>query len=115
MGWLDESNESYRGHEGYLVAVVQAGSRWRELGAPLELQRPHRVPEAAAASRGLSVHTVQVGCECGWRSPRFRAVEETSYFPYYVDAPAYFEERAKRMWHEQHLERVQDYAGLVAW
>lgn len=73
VGWLRcDGQEHSNDHEGWVVAVVRDGYGWRELhldDAPQD------------------VTYVQVGCECGWRSPRLIAPLGTRFAPCFVDFP----------------------------
>ena len=110
MGWLDEEEP---GHEGYLVGLVPLeGSdfRWRELTS---FQERDKEPLER-------VRMVQVGCECGWRSPRIHAPLFTEWFPYVVSAPDWFDEVARMIWKE-HIQSLkigllksQDFDGRTA-
>lgn len=99
MGWwnpdLDPNNE----HEGYIVALVPATNpdgtasdwRYRELsGEASDHPGPHDRP----------LHTVQVGCPCGWRSPRLDAPSGSVWVPFAVFAPEWFEDRCRELWKE---------------
>jgi hypothetical protein len=76
MGW---QNEDAPGHEGYLIGLEPAPQdpgTWRELRYPDDKDRT--LP---------SVEMFQVGCDCGWRSPRFRAPLGTSWAPFFLELP----------------------------
>jgi hypothetical protein len=96
MGWL---HDRAPGHEGYVVALVEemrpgGYSRWVELAYPDEL-----------AKRVVPVRMIQVGCECGWRSRRFRAPSGTTWSPFSVtleDKEA--EAEACALWERHALE-----------
>jgi hypothetical protein len=89
MGW---STESAPGCEGYLVAIEPVpGHEWRY----------RELTHADDGHRGeVRLTRVQVGCECGWRSPRIDAPIGTNWYPSSVEAPAWFEEDARKRWHE---------------
>jgi hypothetical protein len=75
MGW--QSSDA-PGHEGFLVGLVQDAAErdgWRELRSPGD-----------DADRE-NVERFQVGCTCGWRSPRFRAPPGTSWWPFTLELP----------------------------
>ncbi len=78
MGWL---NEAYLDHEGFVRGWQRtklgegpfAGSGLFEIECP-----PGFV---TVGSREIEVVAVQVGCECGWRSPLLRAPLDTRWSP----------------------------------
>lgn len=58
MGWY---SDQHPGHEGFLVGVVrelESSALWRELGRRDESER-------------VLIERLAIGCDCGWRSPRF--------------------------------------------
>lgn len=63
MGWFIGD---VTGHEGYIVGVVEEHGRWREL---------------MLGDGDQPVRTMQVGCDCGWRSPRMMAPPRAEYWP----------------------------------
>jgi hypothetical protein len=69
MGWQHSDRP---GHEGHIVAVALEGSLWRELRYPHDSE-----PRGA-------VSTIQVGCDCGWRSPRMTAPKGAHWQPFAV-------------------------------
>jgi hypothetical protein len=99
MGWI---NETAPEHEGWLVGLVPATNPdgtisdwryhelWSSAGDDLRMEIPLRV--------------VQVGCDCGWRSPRLQAPDGTHYWPSYVHAPEWFEDACRLLWRE-HIAR----------
>jgi hypothetical protein len=79
MGW---QTSDVPGHEGFLVGLVHdAAGRdgWRELRSP------------ADDAERTNIEMFQVGCECGWRSPRFRAPPDTSWWPFTLRFPEFHE------------------------
>jgi hypothetical protein len=79
MGWFDSD---HAGHEGYLIGLVE--DRAHGLAAEAFMRRlayPHDDGTRA-------VEMLQVGCDCGWRSARFRAPLETAWHPFAVALPA---------------------------
>ena len=91
MGWI---NDSAPGHEGYLIGIVPALNpddtlRYRELCLATDADRDNVI-----------LRHVQVGCDCGWRSPRLAAPSSTRWRPSAVEAPLRFEEHARLLWHE---------------
>lgn len=88
MGWIHEDKP---GHEGYVVAVDRDPERayWHEHGYFPSL--------ACGAWRGEDgpVTTVQVACECGWRSSRYAAPSGTRFFPHTVVFAEHYEEAAE--------------------
>lgn len=83
MGWCDDSGT----HEGYIVGLVRDGYRWREL-------------TSADDADIADLKMLQIGCDCGWRSPRIAAPHLTNYMPCIVLTSPEFEELAHRLWHE---------------
>lgn len=100
MGWfLDDP-----AHEGYLVGVVQIvrpfGSGYlRELNYREDCDRE-------VGPDGLSLHSIQVGCDCGWRSRRFVAPLSARWFPCHVEVDERTEAAAVSLWRE-HYEAEQ--------
>lgn len=98
MGWFFGD---LPGHEGYvvgLVAELRPGgfTAWMELAYPAE-----HLP------RELPVDVIQVGCECGWRSRRFRAPAGTTWSPHIVVlGNDEVESEACRLW-QRHIEEEQ--------
>jgi hypothetical protein len=89
MGWCTGDNED-AGHEGYIVSLVRPadGAFWRELCYPNDIGEQ-------------SIAVVQVGCDCGWRSPRMHAPFGTSFAPFVtILKDEAFEERCRELWHE---------------
>jgi hypothetical protein len=99
MGWFrfdDPDN-----HEGFVVGVVRDGEyRWRELG--LDDRDP------------IAVTTIQIGCECGWRSQRLTAPLGTAWAPCCVffpgrsdsifETPEMWEDLAAAIWATGHMD-----------
>lgn len=71
MGWLRDDQPD---HEGWVVAVVRDDGRWREL-------------QYGDVEQEISY--VQIGCECGWRSPRLVAPLDTRWSPCMVVFPSW--------------------------
>jgi hypothetical protein len=100
MGWC---NDSFPGHEGYVVAFVERTMRvandrrndevgsgvWRELGYPDD-----------SAPGVLDVRRIAVACDCGWRSPTLYAPHNgATYRPFSVTLTSERdEERAREIW-----------------
>lgn len=102
MGWI---NEDAPQHEGYLVALVLEEersadglhvmrSRWRELSGLVHDE------ETARRYDGARITTVQVACDCGWRSMRLSAPLGTTWRPHIVLLPALDEEAFEALAHE---------------
>ena len=94
MGWMFSNAPE---HEGYLIGIVQQDElRWRELGFD---------DEARARGRryGIPLSMIQVGCDCGWRSPRIAAPFGTYWSPFIVNTREEFEEEMRERWRE-HVE-----------
>lgn len=99
MGWLNYDIFPDGRHEGYFVGLLPAMNadnsksdwRFRELSS------------AAGDDPGATdwpLRSVQVGCECGWRSPRLEAPVGTVWVPFSVFAPEWFEDEARVYWRE---------------
>lgn len=87
-------NDDFPDHEGFLVALTKRSPddyRWYELGSHPDDQSE------------VVVQAVQMGCECGWRSPRICAPSGTTWFPSVVCAHQEFEAYMQQFWKE-HLE-----------
>lgn len=96
MGWIICS-PGLEDHEGFLVGLERTDNqyRYRELG----VGDAHRT----------SLSMFQVGCSCGWRSPRFVAPLRAEWNPCCVelhDRP--LEERLADYWQHEHIHRVPD-------
>ena len=96
MGWLEWSaatGDVIAGHEGYFCAVERSDDGlWREIRYPDDRPRP--------------VAFLRVGCDCGWRSKRFRAPEGTTWEPFSVWVrDELLEEVAREIW-RGHLEEL---------
>lgn len=115
MGWCNPDLDPDARHEGYLVGLVPAANR----DGTLSTWRYRELSSESGDDPGRTdqpLRTVQVGCECGWRSPRLDAPWGTMWVPFMVFAPEAFEEDARRYWRE-HLEaerREVDRVGHVA-
>lgn len=98
MGWIDDIDGH---HEGYLVACVQenGSSIWRELSYPND------------KTKREDIKRVQVGCDCGWRSPRIIAPYGTRFLPFCVALPERdeqdFESAAIKLW-RAHLAEIRE-------
>ncbi len=94
MGWVRE--DAREGCEGYVVALVhglnQDGKElhglYRSLSYPLDDERRQDIRRLAA------------GCECGWRSPRWRPLEPARWMPFCVFASERDEDRALDAWRD---------------
>lgn len=99
MGWCSAHSGE---HEGYLVGfVVRDGCRDDD---PLlrELEYPRDNCDRT------DVRAIAAACECGWRSPRWRA-RVVEWSPYCVWASEADEERGRQLWseHDEHEWRLQ--------
>lgn len=90
MGWLLDAAPRC---EGYLVAVDKADGLWEEI----TYQKMRPIVKKTPGVR-YRVNTVQVACDCGWRSPRIAAPGGTEWSPYIVTTTKLFEERARDIW-----------------
>lgn len=74
MGWLRFDTADMAEHEGWVVAIIRDGNfgHWREL---------------RLGDHDQEISHVQVGCECGWRSPRMIAPIGTRWAPCIVLFP----------------------------
>ncbi len=91
MSWF---LDSLPGHEGALLGLLPCEDARRRADWYRELT-PH---DAELAKHGIFLDQVQVGCECGWRSPRMDAPIGACYWPSYVDAPEWFTDQARTIW-----------------
>jgi hypothetical protein len=91
MGW---GNDSAPGHEGYLVGLLECDDVRRRGDGFRELT----IHDDAEAAKGIFLRWVQVGCACGWRSPRREAPIGACWWSAYVDAPEWFEEECRIIW-----------------
>ena len=90
MGWL---NDNAPGHEGWLVALVrdeEHGLARNDYFRELEL----------CDTRTRFVSTMQVGCDCGWRSPRMAAPLGAEWHPFILYVDDATEERCRGLWRE---------------
>lgn len=85
MGWCSDAHPE---HEGFLVSLVKDDWRFRELG---DRNDTHAVDD---------VRYVQMGCSCGWRSPRMLAPSGTRWSPCITLAAAPLEELGCELWKE---------------
>lgn len=92
MGWL---NDNAPGHEGWLVALI----RDEEHG----LARNDYFRELYLGDmRSMTVLHMQVGCDCGWRSPRMPAPPSATWHPCILCVDDATEERCRLLW-RRHL------------
>lgn len=107
MGWFIEDKPH---HEGYLVGLVReergGWTYWRELAYPADQHRAEG-----------DITTVQVGCECGWRSSRLVAPALTKWAPHVVvlepDLRSHreFEEQARALWNRHASTELASFAA----
>jgi hypothetical protein len=105
MGWFRHDPR----HEGHLVALgVSTASgivRFREL------RYPEAIPDI-----GVVVEAFQVGCTCGWRSPRYIAPVGARYHPYVLELhDEGTEERARAIWGRHHDEEAARPLGSLGY
>ena len=98
MGWINCDFDPRGIHEGYLVGVVP------RRGPDSWLYRELSSANGDDDRREIPLRFVQVGCDCGWRSPRIEAPMGTHYWPSYVEAPEWFEDDCRKRWRE-HVKR----------
>lgn len=81
------------GHEGYAVGfVVRDGVEpGNELLRELEYPRDNETRHVVA---------IAAGCDCGWRSPRFKPRPGTTWGPYSVDTRRDDDDRVHKLWSE---------------
>jgi hypothetical protein len=96
MGWLECSDRGVE-HEGWVLGFVQRNGRWHELK---NIDGKGDAPQI--------VGTIQVVCECGWRSPRLLAPLGTRFFPSCVDLPEESDEDLARLLWKKHLDEWAD-------
>lgn len=102
MGWIDCSGDEWRyQHEGYVVGIkrIEGTSQFRELGSDdLDV---------------IPLNWIQVGCECGWRSPRILAPSGTKWTPCCVTLPSERkDDEASLIW-QRHVSSLADTEGMV--
>lgn len=100
MGLFNEDLDPRHLHEGYLVGIVLA----TDAGGAPSSWRYRELSLSAGDDGNVRLTRVQMGCSCGWRSPRLVAPVGTLYFPSIVDAPQAFEDECAARWHE-HLQQ----------
>ncbi len=102
MGWLRfDGHVAENDHEGFVVAVEKSddGWSWRELG-DADIARARR-------DSGIPVSWLQVGCSCGWRSPRLVAPTGTVWSPCSVFLPhSGDDEQFVEVWAVEHRDRL---------
>jgi len=91
MGW---TNDAAPEHEGSLVGLRACDDARRRGDGFRELT----IHDDADAAKGIFLRWVQVGCACGWRSPRLEAPIGACWWSAYVDAPEWFEEECRMIW-----------------
>ncbi len=87
MGWC---NDAYPDHEGWLIgwerAAAPPGERsWAHDKTLQEIKCPPGLGPVGSVE--IEVWAVQIGCECGWRSPLLRAPLGTVWAPCCVFLP----------------------------
>ncbi|HKY40716.1 MAG TPA: hypothetical protein VJN18_32500 [Polyangiaceae bacterium] len=99
MGWCSNDHPE---HEGYLIGLVKPkdGWRYRDLN-----EGDGQVDRVAY---------VQVGCDCGWRSPRIYAPVGTKFIPSVVLAEPAFDDLAVELWKE-HVAATAARVGFKFW
>jgi hypothetical protein len=108
VGWF---NSEHPGHEGYLVGLQRDESGvdgFRELGF-----RKSATADSPDLVEQADIKTLQVACECGWRSARFMAPVGTAYAPHMIflsdHSDADLREVAAELW-TKHLGDVDVWA-----
>lgn len=112
MGWVNPDFDPECKHEGYLVGLVPAVDK----DGSLSTWRYRELSAAGGDDPGrqdMPLKTVQVGCECGWRSSRITAPPTTVWVPFSVFAPQSFEDECRELWRE-HLELESARSGLAS-
>lgn len=96
MGWFHDDAPKC---EGYVVGLerVTEGNAHGSIERWHEIRHPDPRPKVV-------VQAIQVGCDCGWRSPVMTAPIGTMWYPCIVELPSGgFEDRARLIWRE-HVE-----------
>jgi hypothetical protein len=112
MGWL---HMSHPGHEGYIVGLVKdveshkGWFSWRELRYDAAPEVRELDFERTKKENGIRVSTIQVACECGWRSPRIANVARTRFYAWFVETTPDLEDACRARFYahleqEKHLE-----------
>ncbi len=99
MGWM---HDTAPGHEGYLVGLLPCDDARRRGDGFRELT----IHDDAEAAQGIFLRWVQVGCACGWRSPRMDAPIDASWWPAHVATSAWFEEQCRVIWRAHAIATV---------
>ncbi len=98
MGW---SNELTPGHDGYLLGLVpQRGSSVSKI--TVDAWRPLSGEDVEV----LYLRVVQVGCTCGWRSPRMEAPIGACWQLDHVRASDWFLEDCRIIWRAHAIATV---------
>lgn len=109
MGWFREDPR----HEGYVVGLVDeeitlpgaAGDVRAKVLRELSYYRDH---DRDVPPEGLRVQAFQVGCECGWRSPRFLAPINARWHPHVLElGDEWTENRAREVWGRHYDEETR--------
>lgn len=97
MGWL---NDKAPGHEGWLVALVrdeERGLARNDYFREMDLEDVRSLRCEAAPRPGMNM---QVGCDCGWRSPRMRAPSGAEWHPFMLTVDEATEDACRALWRE---------------
>lgn len=95
MGLL---RDGFPGHEGHAVGFVLRDGVSPDSGIYRELAYPEDKSER-------KVDLIAAGCECGWRSPRWKPIKPATWSPYTLSESEEDEERVHALWSE-HLEEL---------
>jgi hypothetical protein len=107
MGWFRDDPR----HEGYVVGLVEEtvvlqGAAGEFRTTILRELSYHRDQQRDVPTDGLALAAIQVGCECGWRSPRFLAPLAARWFPHHVDLDGWSDDRARELWGRHYDEET---------
>jgi hypothetical protein len=96
MGW---SNELTPGHEGYLVGLKACEDKRARMDGYREL-----TPMDDEDTGPVAI--VQVGCTCGWRSPRQDGAISASWWGGMMHASDWFLEECRKTWRAHAIATV---------
>ncbi len=88
---------NYGAHEGYVVGFVTQDRCSADSGILRELGYPRDNEERP-------VKVIAAGCDCGWRSTRWRVLKAT-WHPFSMDVDDFDDERALKAW-KKHVSEL---------
>lgn len=96
------------GHEGYAIGFVTREGCPPDSGLYRELEYPRDRDPAWPL-------LISAGCECGWRSPRWKPLPGTTWSPFTVDVQDADDARVRRLWaaHADEAAREPSRSGTL--